>query len=75
MRRVLESLGFAASTLWDVDRWTAHRIWDAYDQILEANTLTAFRVDQARYADLHLPTRMGVDRQKGCSCGNGWFCC
>jgi putative transposase len=49
----LDSLGFAASKLWNVGRWTAQRVWDASGQIPDANALMAYLKNHERYADLH----------------------
>ena len=53
VRDDLDSLGFAASKLWNVGRWTAQRVWDACGQIPGANALTAYLNTHERYADLH----------------------
>jgi len=38
----LDSLGFAASKLWNVGRWTCSRIWDKIDHIPTHNELTTY---------------------------------
>lgn len=53
VRDDLDSLGFAASKLWNVGRWTAQRVWDACGQIPGANALMAYLKKHERYADLH----------------------
>ncbi|ODR79386.1 hypothetical protein BG842_06830 [Haladaptatus sp. W1] len=49
----LDSLGFAASKLWNVGRWTCSRVWDKIDYIPEHDELTAYLKKLERYADLH----------------------
>jgi putative transposase len=51
--RGLDSLGFAASKLWNVGRWTAQRIWDACGHIPDDSELKSYLKTHERYADLH----------------------
>jgi len=38
----LDSLGDAASKIWNVARWTADRVWEATDEIPDEGTLKAY---------------------------------
>ncbi|ERG94454.1 MAG: hypothetical protein J07HQW2_00888 [Haloquadratum walsbyi J07HQW2] len=49
----LDSLGFAASTLWNVGRWTCSRVWDEINYIPKHDELTAYLKNHERYGDLH----------------------
>jgi putative transposase len=49
----LDSLGFAASKLWNVGRWTAQRIWDACGLIPDDSVLKSYLKDHERYKDLN----------------------
>jgi putative transposase len=49
----LDSLGFSASKLWNVGRWTISRVWDEIDYIPEHDELTAYLKSHERYDDLH----------------------
>ena len=49
----LDSLGFAASKLWNVGRWTCSLIWDEIDHIPNHNELTTYLKNHERYDDLH----------------------
>ena len=49
----LDSLGFAASKLWNVGRWTISRVWDEIGYIPEHDELTAYLKSHKRYDDLH----------------------
>ncbi len=49
----LDSLGFAASKLWNVGRWTCSRVWDEIDHIPNHNELTTYLKNHERYDDLH----------------------
>lgn len=53
VRDDLDTLGFAASKLWNVGRWTAQRIWDACGRIPHANSLMSYLKKHDRYTDLH----------------------
>jgi hypothetical protein len=53
VRDDLDSLGFAASKLWNIARWTADRIWSGIGHIPGDGELKAYLKDHERYADLH----------------------
>ena len=53
VRSDLDSLGFAASKLWNVARWTAGRVWDACGQIPDDGVLKSYLKGSERYVDLH----------------------
>jgi putative transposase len=53
VRDGLDTLGFAASKLWNVARWTAGRIWDACGQIPDDSVLKSYLKSHERYADLN----------------------
>ena len=53
VREDLDSLGFAASKLWNVGRWTCSRIWDETGYIPSHNELTTYLKTHERYDDLH----------------------
>jgi putative transposase len=65
VRDDLDSLGFAASKLWNVGRWTAQRVWDACGQIPGANALMAYLKNHERYADLHSQSSQRVLQELG----------
>jgi putative transposase len=65
VRDDLDSLGFAASKLWNVGRWTAQRVWDACGQIPGANSLMAYLKTHERYADLHSQSSQRVLQELG----------
>lgn len=52
-RADLDSHGFAASTLWNVRRWTVQRIWETCGHIPTTNELTAYLKTHERDGDLH----------------------
>ena len=49
----LDALGFAASKLWNVGRWTCDRVWDEIGYIPEHDELCAYLKSHERYDDLH----------------------
>ena len=49
----LDSLGFAASKLWNIARWTCDRIWSETGTIPEDGPLKAYLKNHERYADLN----------------------
>ncbi|WP_458185361.1 RNA-guided endonuclease InsQ/TnpB family protein [Haladaptatus sp. NG-WS-4] len=65
VRDDLDSLGIAASKLWNVARWTAGRVWDAYGQIPNANALMTYLKNHERYADLHSQSSQRVLQELG----------
>jgi putative transposase len=72
VRDDLDALGFAASKLWNVGRWTAQRIWDACGQIPDANPLMAYLKSHERYADLHSQSSQRVLQELG-EAFTGWY--
>jgi putative transposase len=72
VRDDLDSLGFAASKLWNVGRWTAQRVWDACGQIPGANALMSYLKDHERYADLHSQSSQRVLQELG-EAFTGWY--
>jgi putative transposase len=68
----LDSLGFAASKLWNVGRWTISRVWDEIDYIPEHDELTAYLKSHERYADLHSQSSQRV-LQELAEAFNGWY--
>jgi putative transposase len=55
VRADLDSLGFAASKLWNVARWTAGRIWNGLGYLPDnlGVSLQSYLKDHERYADLY----------------------
>jgi len=53
VRDDLDSLGFAASKLWNVARWTTERIWSETGHIPGDSELKSYLKNHERYADLH----------------------
>ena len=53
VRADLESLGFAASKLWNIARWTAERIWTETGYIPGHAELSSYLKSNERYADLN----------------------
>jgi len=49
----LDSLGFSASKLWNVGRWTCDRVWSEIGHIPGHAELTAYLKTHERYDDLH----------------------
>ncbi|MDT3437958.1 transposase [Haloarcula sp. 1CSR25-25] len=49
----LDSLGFAASKLWNVARWTSERVWNETGHIPEDGELKSYLKSHERYSDLH----------------------
>ena len=49
----LDSLGFAASKLWNIARWTCDRIWSETGTIPDDGPLKAYLKNHERYADLN----------------------
>ncbi|MBP1987532.1 RNA-guided endonuclease InsQ/TnpB family protein [Halolamina salifodinae] len=49
----LDALGFAASKLWNVGRWTCDRVWNETGHIPEEDDLKSYLKAHERYADLH----------------------
>ncbi|MGN8218770.1 RNA-guided endonuclease InsQ/TnpB family protein [Halococcus morrhuae DSM 1307] len=72
VRDDLDSLGFAASKLWNVGRWTAQRVWDACGQIPSGFDLQAYLKGSERYVDLHSQSSQRVLAELG-EAFSGWF--
>jgi putative transposase len=68
----LDHLGFAASKLWNVGRWTISRVWDAIDYIPEHDELTAYLKSHEHYDDLHSQSSQRV-LQELAEAFNGWY--
>ncbi|WP_135824012.1 RNA-guided endonuclease InsQ/TnpB family protein [Halorussus ruber] len=68
----LDALGFAASKLWNVGRWTISRVWDAIDYIPEHDELTAYLKRHERYDDLHSQSSQRV-LQELAEAFAGWY--
>jgi putative transposase len=65
VRADLDSLGFAASKLWNVARYTVGRVWDACGQIPSAFDLQKYLKSHERYADLHSQSSQRVLAELG----------
>ena len=63
VRADLDSLGFAASKLWNIARWTCDRIWDETGTIPDHGTLKAYLKNHERYADLHAQSSQPILRE------------
>jgi len=60
VRTDLDSLGFAASKLWNIARWTAGRIWSEIGQIPGHAELSSYLKRHERYADLNAQSSQRV---------------
>jgi putative transposase len=60
VRDDLNSLGFAASKLWNVARWTCDRIWDETGTIPDHGVLKAYLKNHERYADLNAQSSQAI---------------
>jgi putative transposase len=60
VRDDLDSLGFAASKLWNVARWTAGRIWSETGRIPGHAELSSYLKSHERYADLNAQSSQRV---------------
>lgn len=60
VRDGLDSLGFAASKLWNVARWTIGRIWDETGTIPGEGALKSYLKGHERYADLNAQSSQAV---------------
>ena len=56
----LDSLGFAASKLWNITRWTAERIWSETGHIPGHAELSSYLKSHERYADLNAQSSQRV---------------
>jgi putative transposase len=72
VRDDLDSLGFAASKLWNVARWTAGRVWDACGQIPDDGDLKAYLKGSGRYVDLHSQSSQRVLEELA-EAFTGWY--
>lgn len=68
----LDSLGFAASKLWNVGRWTVDRIWDEIGHIPGHIELTAYLKEHEPYDDLHSQSSQRVLQELTEAFG-GWY--
>jgi len=68
----LDALGFAASKLWNVGRWTCSRIWDEIGHIPNHNELTTYLKNHERYDDLHSQSSQRV-LQELAEAFNSWY--
>ncbi|WP_248910237.1 RNA-guided endonuclease InsQ/TnpB family protein [Halocatena marina] len=60
VRDGLDSLGFAASKLWNVARWTIGRIWDETGTIPGEGALKSYLKGHERYADLNAQSSQAI---------------
>lgn len=68
----LDSLGFAASKLWNVGRWTCDRVWAEIGHIPSHSELTAYLKSYERYDDLHSQSSQRV-LQELAEAFNSWY--
>ena len=68
----LDSLGFAASKLWNVGRWVCDRVWSEIGHIPGHNELTSYLKSHERYDDLHSQSSQRV-LQELAEAFNGWY--
>ncbi|WP_252699127.1 RNA-guided endonuclease InsQ/TnpB family protein [Natronosalvus vescus] len=68
----LDSLGFAASKLWNIARWTCDRIWSETGTIPEDGPLKAYLKNHERYADLNSQSSQRVIEELA-EAFNGWY--
>ena len=68
----LDALGFAASKLWNVGRWTCSRIWDEIGHIPNHNEPTTYLKNHERYDDLHSQSSQRV-LQELAEAFNSWY--
>ena len=68
----LDSLGFAASKLWNVGRWACERVWSEIGYIPSHTELTAYLKSHERYDDLHSQSTQRV-LQELAEAFNGWL--
>jgi putative transposase len=72
VRDDLDSLGFAASKLWNVARWTVGRVWDACGQIPGDSVLKTYLKSHERYADLNAQSSQRVLEELA-EAFTGWY--
>jgi len=68
----LDSLGFAASKLWNIARWTCDRIWSETGTIPEDGPLKAYLKNHERYADLNSRSSQRVIEELA-EAFHGWY--
>ncbi|ELY57953.1 transposase, IS605 OrfB family protein [Natronococcus amylolyticus DSM 10524] len=68
----LDSLGFAASKLWNVARWTVDRIWKETGYIPDHSELSAYLKNHERYADLNAQSSQRVIQELA-EAFRGWY--
>jgi putative transposase len=72
VREDLDSLGFAASKLWNVARWTAERIWSETGHIPGHAELSSYLKNHERYADLNAQSSQRVIQELA-EAFNSWY--
>jgi len=72
VKRDLDSLGFAASKLWNIARWTCDRIWSETETIPEDGPLKAYLKNHERYADLNSQSSQRVIEELA-EAFHGWY--
>jgi putative transposase len=72
VREDLDSLGFAASKLWNVARWTAERIWSETGHIPGHAELSSYLKSHERYADLNAQSSQRVIQELA-EAFNSWY--
>jgi putative transposase len=72
VRDDLDSLGFAASKLWNVARWTAERIWSETGHIPGHAELSSYLKSHERYADLNAQSSQRVIQELA-EAFNSWY--
>jgi putative transposase len=68
----LDSLGFAASKLWNVARWTCDRIWNETGHIPDDGELKSYLKSHERYSDLHSQSSQRVLEELS-EAFTGWY--
>ncbi|WP_121744269.1 RNA-guided endonuclease InsQ/TnpB family protein [Natronorubrum halophilum] len=68
----LDPLGFAASKLWNIARWTCDRIWNETGLIPEDSDLKSYLKSHERYADLHSQSSQRVLEELA-EAFKGWY--
>ena len=56
----LDSLGDAASKIWNVARWTADRVWDAIGEIPDEGPLKSYMKNQSCWKELNAQSSQKV---------------
>ena len=72
VRGDLDSLGFAASKLWNVARWTCDRIWSETGILPREGPLKAYLKNHERYADLNAQSSQRVIEELA-EAFRGWY--